>query len=73
MNLYTIYNSPTDYPDKFVVRRWEINPPENNPVAMNVIIIGSDLEEIRSALRNMGLFVVPRDESDDIKIVETWF
>lgn len=72
MNLYTIYNSPIDYPDTYVVRRWEVEPPDNEPVAKNVVIIGQNLNEIRSALRNMGLFVIPRDESDDKKIVETW-
>ena len=72
MNLYTVYNSPSDYPDKFVVRRFEIVPPKNEPVAKNVVIIGNDLEEIRGALRQMGLFPIPRDETDDIKIIETW-
>lgn len=72
MNLYTIYNSPTDYPDTYVVRRWEIADHNNEAVAKNVVIIGQNLNEIRSALRNMGLFVIPRDESDDKKIVETW-
>ncbi len=72
MNLYTIYNNPTDYPDTYVVRRWEIVAPENKPTPKNVVIIGSDLNEIRSALREMGLYVIPRDETDDEKIVETW-
>lgn len=72
MNLYTIYNSPTDYPNTYVVRRWEIVTPENVPKAMNIVMIGSDLDFIRNALREMGLFVIPRDASDDEKIVETW-
>lgn len=72
MNLYTIYNSPIDYPNTFVVRRWEVVPPENKPIAKNIVMIGSDLDFIRNALREMGLFVIPRDESDDEKIVETW-
>jgi len=72
MNLYTVYNSPIDYPDTYVVRRWEVVPPDNEPTAMNIIMIGSDLNKIRSALRQMGLYAIPRDESDDKKIVETW-
>lgn len=72
MNLYTVYESPTDYPDKYVVRRWEVEAPDNVPTAKNVVMIGSDLNEIRNALQKIGLFVIPRDESDDKKIVETW-
>lgn len=72
MNLYTVYDSPIDFPDKFVVRRWEVSGSDNVPKAKNVIMTGSDLEKIRNALREMGLFVIPRAESDDKKIVETW-
>jgi len=72
MNLYTIYDSPTDYPNTYVCRRWEVLAPENVPVAMNVVIIGQNLDIIRKELREMGLFRIPRDESDDKKIVETW-
>ena len=71
MNLYTIYNSPTDYPDTYVCRRWKIDH-ENNPVAMEVFMVCTDLEKIRNKLFEMGLFKIPRDESDDKKIVETW-
>jgi hypothetical protein len=72
MNLYTVYESPSDYPDNFVVRRWEIVAPDNVPVAKNVVIIGQNLDIIRKELREMGLFRIPRDVSDDKKIVETW-
>jgi len=72
MNLYTVYESPSDYPDNFVVRRWEIVAPDNVPVAMNVVIIGQNLDIIRKELREMGLFRIPRDVSDDKKIIETW-
>jgi hypothetical protein len=72
MNLYTVYNSPTDYPDTYVVRRWEVVPPENEPKAMEVFMIDADLKKIRSELSKKGLFKIPRDESDDQKIVETW-
>lgn len=69
MNLYTIYNSPTDYPDTYVARRFEV---ENTPIAKEIFMIDTDLENIRTKLSEMGLFLIPRDESDDKKIVETW-
>lgn len=72
MNLYTIYDSPTDYPDTYVVRRWEVVANEKDPVAKEVFMVDTDLFKIRTVLLNMGLFLIPRDESDDEKIVETW-
>ncbi|HEY6143704.1 MAG TPA: hypothetical protein VIV55_09870 [Flavobacterium sp.] len=72
MNLYTIYNSPTDYPDTYVARRWQVVPSENKPDAMDIFTIDKDLDNIRKKLSEMGLIRIPRDESDDEKIVETW-
>lgn len=72
MNLYTVYDSPNDYPNKYVVRRWEVSNELKDPIAMNIIIIGNDLEEIRKQLVSMGLFSIPRHETDDKKIIETW-
>jgi hypothetical protein len=72
MNLYTIYDSPTDYPDTYVCRRWQVVPPENEPVAMEVFMVDADLSKIREKLFGMGLFSMARDESDEQKIVETW-
>jgi hypothetical protein len=69
MNTYTIYNSPTDYPNTYVARRFEI---ENVPIAKEVFMVDTDLDKIRTKLSEMGLFKIPRDESDDEKIVETW-
>jgi hypothetical protein len=72
MNLYTIYDSPTDYPNTYVARRWEIVSPDNVPTAMEVFMIDADLQKIRDKLFLMGLFPIPRAETDDKKIVETW-
>ena len=72
MNLYTIYDSPTDYPNTYVARRWQVIGTENEPVAMEVFMVDADLDKIRDKLFGMGLFKIPRDESDDQKIVETW-
>jgi hypothetical protein len=72
MNLYTVYDSPTDYPNTYVVRRWEVVASNNKPVAMEVFMVDADLNKIRSKLREKGLVALHRDESDDKKIVETW-
>lgn len=72
MNLYTVYNSPSDYPNDYVVRRWQITEQSKAPVAMNIIIIGKNLAEIRKQLAAMGLYQIPRDVTDDKNIVETW-
>lgn len=68
--LYTVYKYPKDYPDKFVVRRWEINgkpQPENK----EIVAVGEDLQEVRSKLPH-GLCRIERQPEDDPVIVETW-
>lgn len=72
MNLYVVYKSPTDYPDTYVCRRWEIDFPDNKLFAMEVFMIDDDLDKIRTELRKKGLFKISRVEGDDEKIVETW-
>ncbi len=64
MEIFTIYYNPTDYPGKYVARRF--NPgPDPEPLA-----VGS-LEEVRAAVPK-GLVFMPRFPLDDPCIVETW-
>ncbi len=72
MNLYTIYDSPRDFPDTYIVRRWEVVDNEKEPVAREVFMVDKDLDKIRAELQKKGLLAFQRDEDDDAKIVETW-
>ncbi len=67
---YTIYDSPDDYPGKFVVRAYTITPdgpiPEENPV-----VVTDNLEIARAALPPY-LIRIPRSKDDFLSVVEMW-
>lgn len=64
-SIWTIYNRPVDFPDKFVARRWEGSMPTQD------ILIADDLEELRRQLPP-GLYRLARHPADDPVVVETW-
>lgn len=66
LNLWTIYARPTDYPQSFVARRFQLDKPTNE------VIVRDTLEEVRAALPP-GLHRMERHPSDDPVIVEVWF
>ena len=68
--MWTVYNRPTDYPEHCVARRWEIGEGEATPTWL--VIVAPDLATLRAHLGNMGLYCLPRHESDEPQIVETW-
>jgi len=67
-SLWTIYDRPTDYPDSFVARRFELDQPTGD------IFIAATLAKLRAilALRCAVSHCIPRDPNDDPKIVEVW-
>lgn len=60
-----IYNSPTDYPDKFVARLWDLDKPTRH------IAVAETLDTIREAIPE-GMIRFHRDQNDDPCIVESW-
>lgn len=70
MSTWTIYDSPSDYPDLFVVRRWEIRH-GYEPVPTDDVRTASSLAQAR---RNVpgGCVRFHRSPGDDPTIVETW-
>lgn len=63
--IWTIYEYPIDYPDKYVARKFILDKPTQE------IIIADTLEELRKKLPK-GLIRLERSEYDDEKIVECW-
>jgi hypothetical protein len=63
---YAIYDNPKDYPDKFVVRRWVGEKPDQVPLA-----VVDDLQAARLAVPS-GHICVSRSTTDDPVIVECW-
>jgi hypothetical protein len=70
--MWTVYDHPSDYPDKFVARRFDIDS-VGATRASGSIIVAPDLERLRDILAfEMHLTCLVRDPSDDPAIVETW-
>ena len=60
-----IYNSPVDYPEKFVARLWDLDKPTR------YVGVAETLDTIRELIpKNMVCF--RRDQNDDPCIVEIW-
>lgn len=69
--MWTVYDHPTDYPEKYVARRFEVD--RSGPKPTDSIIIAPDLDSLRAILAlDLHLVCLARSEEDDPKIVETW-
>jgi hypothetical protein len=69
--MWTVYDHPRDYPDKFVARRFDVDATGAKPSAS--IIIAPDLETLRNILEfQLHLTPLPREACDEPQIVETW-
>ena len=65
LELWTVYDSPTDLPGRFVARKWLLDQPTNE------LLQDKTLDGLRGKLPQ-GLTRMPRAPEDDPKIVETW-
>lgn len=70
LTMYVVYENPSDYPGKFVVRRWLIYRGVRNPTKL-AHAVGTSLEDVRCSIPH-GLIQIDRSPSDDPVIVETW-
>lgn len=69
--LFAIYKNPKDFPDKYVIRLWQINKNVGKPVATRYCVIKDNLEECRASIPE-GFYKFDRIKNDDPAIVETW-
>jgi hypothetical protein len=67
--MWVIYDHPKDWP-KFYVARLHYSLPQPEPTGSIILI--RDLEELRDWMQERGYICMPRDESDDPVIIETW-
>lgn len=72
---FTVYMNPSDYPGKYVVRRWTATKgkvvPDIEPTAVTEIT-PVELEAIRESFRDKGMVCILRMPDDDQVIIETW-
>lgn len=70
MEMFVIYERPRDYPDGYVMRRWEIGG-SVSPRPTDYFITGKTLEEVRRAVPPHCIRL-HRHPNDETQIVETW-
>ena len=70
LEMFTIYDHPSDFPDHFVLRRWVITSPGQAHPSLAAKFFDT-IEEAREAVPP-GLIRTERTENDDPTIVETW-
>lgn len=68
LGMWTIYDHPADYPDKFVARLFVMDQPTD------VALVGDSLNSIRTFINRAspGLTRLPRSPHDHPTVVETW-
>jgi hypothetical protein len=71
MEFFVVYQNPTDYPGKFVVRRQVVKGKWVRADAKPLCVV-STLQEARSAIP-AGLYRQERHSDDTLAIVEVWF
>jgi hypothetical protein len=70
LNVWTVYDHPSDYPYDYVARLFVVTHEGVRPT--DSVLIESDIEEIRSRMISDGLCRLMRNEEDDPVIMETW-
>lgn len=70
LSMWTVYQSPTDYPGQFVARRWICD--NNPPIATSDMLVSPLYEDIRRAMIERDMVRMQRNDEDDPVILETW-
>ncbi|HVK56379.1 MAG TPA: hypothetical protein VM532_15300 [Burkholderiales bacterium] len=63
--IWVVYESPPDFPDVYVARRFQLNK------LTSEFVVGNTLVEVRSKLPK-GLFRLERSDRDDPMVRESW-
>lgn len=69
--IYTICKNPSDFPDKFTIRRHLILPKGIIRIDITYLVVRDSLEECRTEIP-AGLVICPRDINDDPVIIESY-
>jgi hypothetical protein len=70
LNIWTLYDNPSDMPGYFVLRRYEAY--RGFSLSTPDVCASKDIEEMRNVMRNLGLHCIPRHDGDEPHIVEIW-
>lgn len=73
LSIWTVYDRPSDHPDKIVARRFEIR--HEGPVPTTDTIVSQSLDGLRKVLHHCypdACVLIPRSPEDDPHILESW-
>jgi hypothetical protein len=70
LSIWTIYDHPSDFPDGFIARRWEITG--NGEEKTDDVVKAVELKSLQEHFAMRGLYRMPRYDEDDPVIVECW-
>ena len=71
LEIFTIYYNPTDFPKKYVVRRFKVDCKGRPVPDAEPLSVCDTLHEARTAIPD-DLYCMPRQEHDVPQIVENW-
>lgn len=70
IDFFVIYDSPRDFPGRFVTRRWSVTKGQKSTA--HEATDHATLDEARQAVPQ-GLKCLPRQPEDEPQVVEAWF
>ena len=71
MYVWTIYDGPSDFPGRFVVRRFRVTGGAGSEPEARPWSVKDSLLKARGTIPG-GLYLVPRARHDEPQIVESW-
>lgn len=71
LSLYVIYDHPRDFPQHYVMRRWDIHPALPAPIPNGNPMIAKELETVRQGVPP-GYICIGRHSCDDPAILEVY-
>lgn len=71
LDLWTLYDNPSDMPGLYVLRRFEMHG-DGVYRGTSEGWASHDVEALRALMRKRGLYCIGRSENDEPHIVETW-
>jgi len=71
IELWTIYDNPSDFPGQFVARRFDMTPGQE-PRPTSEALLGKDFSDIEAHFIKNGYVWLPRNSGDDPVIVGTY-
>lgn len=71
LQIWTVYDRPSDYPSNFVARLSLVGPGGSTKMTEH-LLVSTDLAALRGQLRRWGLHCIPRYPEDQPHIVEVW-